>query len=115
MAQIIDGIRTNKDDIGKKTIYAGLVDSNQLPDWAKSTKSLVTEGRVIMAAGTHTTAATMSKLIYHLLSDSVRLKKLQAELEIAIPDVDSMIMVSKVDNLPYLVSAPLLVYVLNDN
>jgi cytochrome P450 len=58
-----------------------------------------------MAAGTHTTADAMAKMLFHMLSDPNRFKRLKSELESAIPDANSTPLVCQVENLPYLVSS----------
>jgi cytochrome P450 len=58
---------------------------------------------VIVIAGMETTAQTLTALIYHLLSNPPILKRLKAELELAMPDPSQLPVASKLDSLPYLV------------
>jgi cytochrome P450 len=103
LTKYIKDIKNSKGDGDQTTIFYGMLDE-RLPDSLKSTDRLLQEGRVLMAAGTHTTAMTMSNLIFHLLSDPARLKKLRHELVTAIPDAGRTPSASQVENLPYLVS-----------
>jgi cytochrome P450 len=64
---------------------------------------MIDESRVLLAAGTDTTARALSVITYHLLADPARLKKLKAELDTALPDPDTIPNCSQVEALPYLV------------
>jgi len=99
--QVDDIKKFNQDETNTPTIFSGLLDE-KIPESERSNERLLCEAKVLIAAGTDTTATTMSKIVFHLLSDPVMLKKLKAELEIAIPDADSIPTAAEVENLPYL-------------
>jgi cytochrome P450 len=99
---LIEDIKKSKRD-GSLSIFQGLLDS-KLPASEKSTERLFCEARIVLAAGTDTTATMMTKLIFHLLADPDVLQKLKAELEGAIPDVNKLPTAAQVENLPWLVS-----------
>lgn len=100
----IEDVKKSKRD-GSLSIFQGLLDSS-LPAAEKPKERLFMEARVILAAGTDTTATMMTKLIFHLLSNPDVLQKLKAELETAIPDANTLPIAAQVENLPYLVSTP---------
>jgi cytochrome P450 len=99
---LIEDIKKSKRD-GSPSIFQGILDS-KLPNSEKSTERLFYEARVVVAAGTDTTATTMTKLIFHLLSNPDVLQKLKAELETALPDANALPTAAQVENLPWLVS-----------
>jgi cytochrome P450 len=104
----IDRIREAKGDpSGKRTIFHSLLNGS-LPDSEKKTERLQEEAYIIVIAGTDTTAATLSALTYHLLSNPNVLKKLRDELETAMPDPNESPTL-KVETLPYLVSERVLI------
>jgi cytochrome P450 len=84
------------------TIFHGLLSNSSLPESEKSTSRLVDEARILLAAGTDTTANTLAAITYHLLANPEILRKLKIELEGAIPDPDAMPESSKIESLPYL-------------
>jgi len=45
----------------------------------------------------------LATLVYHFLASPAALAKLKKELEVAIPDAETLALSSQVDNLPYLV------------
>jgi cytochrome P450 len=100
----IDAIRNSKNQkADSMSIFRGILDSN-LTESEKSSKRLLKDARVILAAGTDTTASAMSKMVFHLLSNPDCLEKLQQELKTAIPDIESAPTLEQVENLPYLVT-----------
>lgn len=84
------------------TIFHGLLSTANLPESEKATPRLVNEARILLAAGTDTTANTLATITYHLLANPEILKKLKDELTTAIPDVELMPEISLVESLPYL-------------
>lgn len=56
-----------------------------------------------MVAGTDTTATTLASIVYHLIINPDVLRKLKAELEIAMPDPEAPPTIAQVETLPYLV------------
>jgi cytochrome P450 len=65
---------------------------------------------VIVIAGMETTAQTLTALTYHILSNPPILKRLKAELELAMPDPGQLPVASKLEGLPYLVRSYSLVH-----
>jgi len=98
--QIVD-IKAGNSDYGSESIMQTLL-ASKLPDSENSTDRLFCESQVLLSAGTDTTASTLAKLTYHLLENLENLKRLKEELAAAIPDADSIPMISQVENLPYL-------------
>lgn len=84
------------------TIFHGLI-GGDLPESEKTDERMIDESRVLLAAGTDTTARALSVITYHLLADPARLKKLKAELDTSLPDPDILPRCSQVETLPYLV------------
>lgn len=102
--QKVAQVRDEKDDPdAAPTIFHGLISSN-LSDAEKTDEKMIDESRVLLAAGTDTTARVLSVISYHLLSDPERLKKLKTELETVLPDSNSLLKCAQVETLPYLVS-----------
>jgi cytochrome P450 len=97
---LVRGEKENHD--GGKTIFHGLI-SGDLAESEKTDERMIDESRVLLAAGTDTTARALSVITYHLLADPARLKKLKAELDTALPDPDALPRCSQVETLPYLV------------
>jgi cytochrome P450 len=86
----------------KPTIFHGLLSNSNLPESEKATPRLVHEARILLAAGTDTTASTLATITYHLLANPEILKRLKDELLIAIPEQEKMPEVSQIEGLPYL-------------
>jgi len=84
------------------TIFHGLLSTSSLPESEKATPRLVDEARILLAAGTDTTANTLAAITYHLLANPDILSKLKRELAIAIPDTETIPELSQVEGLPYL-------------
>lgn len=87
---------------GKQTIFYGLL-FGSLPESEKDSKRLRQEAHLIMVAGTDTTATTLASIVYHLIANPNVLRKLKAELEIAMPDPEAPPTIAQVETLPYLV------------
>jgi cytochrome P450 len=85
------------------SIFQALLDS-KLPESEKSTERLFSESRVLLAAGTDTTGMMLTRIVFHLLSNLVALKRLKKELEIAIPGPNILPTSAQVENLLYFVS-----------
>lgn len=75
-----------------------------LPESDKTEERLLDEARVLLAAGTETTAQTLSAITYHMLENPNMLKTLKAELEEAIPNPSVLPNAIPTEKLPYLVS-----------
>ena len=85
------------------TIFYSLI-SGDFSESEKSDERMIDEARVLLAAGTDTTARALTVITYHLLADPERLKRLKTELEAALPDPNSQPSYAQVETLPYLVS-----------
>lgn len=84
-------------------MFRSLFDSDQLLESEKSAERVCFDARVILFAGTDTTATSMSTAVFHLLSNPDCLAKLKKELRDAIPEADKMPTLQQVEKLPYLV------------
>lgn len=86
-------------------IFYKMITSDQLPTAEKTTKRLVDEARIVIAAGTDTTAQALKGITYELLANPTVLAKLKKELENAIPwsDDQKLPRVADLEELPYLV------------
>jgi cytochrome P450 len=97
----IDSIRSSSSrDEPIRTIFYGLLQSD-LPESEKSSARLAEESQNLLAAGTDSTANTLTAITYHLLSSPEKLQKLQAELRGVVPE-GSLPKFSEIENLPYL-------------
>jgi cytochrome P450 len=91
-------------DLGMdRTIIHALLESD-LPPEEKKHSRIWQEAQVVIGAGADTTANTLTVTHFHILDNPDVLKKLQAELEAALPDKFAPVKLSVVDKLPYLVS-----------
>lgn len=88
---------------GRKTILYDILTKDQIRPQDKETERLVTEALSVVAAGTITTAHTLSVLTFHILHNSEILNKVQRELERVMPEPDSQRRWSDLEQLPYLV------------
>ncbi|KAF2425828.1 putative cytochrome P450 [Tothia fuscella] len=87
---------------GQPTVLWEVAHSDALPEHEKSFDRLKVEGNNILAAGFETTGATLAHLTYCILADKDVHKRLQKELEDAIPDEDDIPDWQKLEKLPYL-------------
>jgi cytochrome P450 len=76
--------------------------SSDIPDSEKEDKRVAQEAGVLLIAGTDTLAATLAAILYEVLADRDLLNRLRKELIRAIPEADTAIDPSKLDNLPLL-------------
>jgi cytochrome P450 len=97
---LVRGEKENPD--GGTTIFHGLI-GGDLAASEKTDERMIDESRVILAAGTDTTARALTVITYHLLANPERLAKLKSELDAALPDPDALPRCSQVETLPYLV------------
>jgi cytochrome P450 len=91
-------------DVKHRTIFHELLESPILPSEDKTVDRLWQEAQLLLAAGTVTTATSISSALVYLLLDPVRLKVLLVELEIAMPDISKPPRETDLERLPYLVS-----------
>jgi cytochrome P450 len=81
-----------------------LLDNSILPKEDKSVSRLWEEAQLLIAAGTVTTAASISSAFVYLLLDPKRLQVLLEELEMAIPIPSKPPRQAELEQLPYIVS-----------
>jgi cytochrome P450 len=91
-------------DVKHRTIFHELIASSTLPPEDKSVDRLWQEAQLLLAAGTVTTATSLSSALVFLLLDQDRLKVLLEELEVAMPDISKPTREADLQRLPYLVS-----------
>ena len=99
-----DIIRRNKE--GKRaegTIFQAILDSDRSPEY-KTRDAMVSEGFVVVGAGSETTANTLTFITYYLYMDKQLLQKLRDELSNLTPESDGLFKSSDLEKLPYLVS-----------
>jgi hypothetical protein len=91
-------------DLGMdKPIFHALLESD-LPSEEKLHSRIWQEGQIIIGAGAETTAQTLTTTHFHILDNPDVLKKLRAELEVAMPDQLAPAKLAVVEHLPYLVT-----------
>jgi cytochrome P450 len=91
-------------DLGMdKTIIHALLESDLRAEDKKHSR-IWQEAQVVIGAGADTTANTLNVTHFHILDNPDVLKKLQAELQAALPDKYKPVKLSVVEKLPYLVS-----------
>jgi cytochrome P450 len=86
-----------------KTIFHTLLESD-IPAEEKLHSRLWQEAQVVIGAGADTIANTLTITHFHILDNPDVQKKLQAELEEALPRRYEPVELRAVENLPYLVS-----------
>jgi len=90
-------------DVKYRTIFHDLLDSSILPKEDKSIGRLWEEAQLLIAAGTVTTATSISSAFVYLLLDPKRLQVLLEELETAIPISSKPPRQAELEQLSYLV------------
>ena len=90
----------------EKTIFHEILESD-LPLEEKTFERLWQEAQVTIGAGADTTGNALTVTHFHLLDNPNILKKLQAELQKALPNKYNPIELRVVEQLPYLVSSGL--------
>lgn len=85
-----------------RTILHELVESS-LPEEEKTAERMRAEGFILIAAGTETTARTLSVISFYLISQPAILQKVREELKSVMPSVNDPISSSELERLPYLV------------
>jgi cytochrome P450 len=95
--------RTDYRGIKHRTIFHDILDNSSLPEADKSEDRLWQEAQLLLAAGTVTTAGSISSAIVYLLLDPKRLAILLEELENAMPDITKPQKAADLESLPYLV------------
>lgn len=90
----------------KETMFTALSNPD-LPAEERTISRLEDEGFVVLAAGTETTAYSLSVLFYHLMDNPAIVARLYDEVLTVMPETSSQPPLSKLENLPLLVSSPL--------
>jgi cytochrome P450 len=104
---VIDGVyKTSQENLElglDKTIFHALLESD-IPAEEKLHSRLWQEAQVVIGAGADTIANTLNITHFHILDNPDVHKKLQAELEKALPGRYEPVELRAVEKLPYLVS-----------
>lgn len=87
----------------EKTIFDALNNPDLLPPEERTLDRLQDEGQILLAAGSETTAKTLTVIAFHLLNNPVVLTRLQAELQTVLPTPSSTASWTELEQLPYLV------------
>ncbi|MCJ1381679.1 hypothetical protein MMC17_004790 [Xylographa soralifera] len=90
-----------KRDLSHPVIFSEILESS-LPESEKSHSRLRDEAQVVVAAGTMTTAWTLSVAMYHILANPTILSSLKTELHAALPSPSSPAPLPLLEQLPYL-------------
>ena len=85
----------------QRTVFHDLKASN-LPPEELSIPRLVEESFIMVAAGTETTARTIAVACFHIISNSICLRNLRAELVKAMPNTPDDVSLATLESLPYL-------------
>ncbi|KAJ8129569.1 hypothetical protein O1611_g4059 [Lasiodiplodia mahajangana] len=101
ITNIVNGKGVGRDEHDHPTIFSELLGSN-LPPQEKSLGRLGAEAQQLIGAGLETVAWALTTTVFHLLNNPSTLKKLQAELEAAIPDPEAIPDSLHLERLPYL-------------
>ena len=91
------------------TVLHDVLTNDQIRPEEKDTEHLKWECNSLVAAGTLTTAHTLSALTFHILNNPEVLEGLQKELQTVMPNSDSKPSWVQLEKLPYLVTCPLTV------
>ena len=82
-------------------IFAGLLKSN-LPPQEKAAERMSSEGMGLLVAGSETTAQTLSVTTYHILANPNIVTELRKQLEIAMPEAETLPSLANLEAIPYL-------------
>lgn len=88
------------------TVLHDVLTNDQIRPEEKETEHLKWQFNSLVAAGTLTTAHTLSILTFHILTNPEILERLQKELQTVMPDTDSRPSWVQLEKLPYLVNCP---------
>lgn len=91
---------TSKDQAQRETIFQHLLDSD-LPESEKSEARLIDEGIVLIGAGSHTVAWTLTVSTFHILSNPAILRNLKEEFQ-ANKKLGQDFTLQQLERLPYL-------------
>ena len=102
----MDVLHAKETESSKETMFTSLADPT-LPLEERTLARLEDEGFVVLAAGTETTAYSLSVTLFHLLDNPDILSELYDEVKTVMPEPSTRPPLSVLENLPLLVSAPL--------
>lgn len=85
------------------TIFHALRDTDALAVEEKSLQRLTDEGKILVAAGSETTAKSLAFTAFHIINTPGILQKLRAELETTMENTRSKPTWTQLEQLPYLV------------
>lgn len=91
-----------KHHVDHDTIFHELLTSSILPEKEMSVERLAQDGQVLNQGGTLTTSSALCVAVFHLLDQPSCLGKLRVELYQAIPDAESRVSFTDLQQLPYL-------------
>ncbi|KAK7733112.1 hypothetical protein SLS53_008300 [Cytospora paraplurivora] len=91
-----------KPDVSRKAIFHGLLLSETLPPAGKTVERLAHDGQMLVQSGTLTTSNALCMAVFHLPDQPDCLRKLRDELFSAISDPSATLLISELQNLPYL-------------
>ncbi|KAL1990476.1 hypothetical protein VTN49DRAFT_6315 [Thermomyces lanuginosus] len=86
----------------EKTIFDALCDPNLLPPEERTLDRLQDEGQILLAAGSETTANTLTVIAFHLSDKKHLLETLREELKTVLPTPTSTASWTELEKLPYL-------------
>ncbi|KAK8197312.1 cytochrome P450 3A3 [Phyllosticta capitalensis] len=92
----------NADKIDRVDLLARLMEGKDETGQKMGRAELTAEAQTQLIAGSDTTSNTSCALLYHCLRHPEVIKKLQSELDKAIPDIETLPQFSMVKDLPYL-------------
>lgn len=87
----------------EKTIFDALNDPSLLPPEERTLDRLQDEGQILLAAGSETTAKTLTVIAFHLLNNPGLLSTLRQELQAVMPMWSTAVTWTDLEKLPYLV------------
>ncbi|MCJ1457978.1 hypothetical protein MMC28_008347 [Mycoblastus sanguinarius] len=87
---------------GQRTIFYDILTNPQVGPEEKTTRHLMNEAQVLVAAGTVSTGHTLSTTTFHVLDNPEILCKLQDELKTVMPNADASPSWTQLERLPYL-------------
>ncbi|PLN80209.1 cytochrome P450 [Aspergillus taichungensis] len=87
---------------GHPTIFHEMISNPTLPDSEKGVFRLSEEAKIVVGAGSETTAWALSLITYHLLKQPHTLSRLRAELIASISDPQARVGIEGLEHLPYL-------------
>jgi cytochrome P450 len=99
----LEVLNSEEPNSSKETMFTSLADPT-LPPEERTLARLEDEGFVVLAAGTETTAYSLSVTLFHLLDNPAIFSKLYNEVMTVMPEPSSLPPLSALENLPLLVS-----------